>query len=319
MGTQYRIQYKAKDSSNLARQVDSILVAINDELSIYIPESTISQFNRAPGDFTAFTVSYPVELPPEQHHFINNYHKAMEVHVATKGFYDPTIGPLVNYWGFGKDKRLESNEHDQKIVDSLMQFVKFRDIRFSGEGNQYQFFKSDQGIQLDFGGLAKGYAVDIIGRFLEARDVVDYLVEIGGELRTRGQNSKGGRWTIGIQYPREEAGLNEFIDTIFLKDAAMATSGNYRNYYKVDGRTFSHTINPKTGMPERNNLLSVTVIANDCGTADAFATGFMAMGFQRAIHIAAQVPNLEGYFVFTKPDGKMYEMYTGGFSKLASQ
>ena len=171
----------------------------------------------------------------------------------------------------------------------------------------------------DFSAIAKGYAVDIIAKLLESYDVEHYLVDIGGELRAKGHNAKGQTWTVGINVPSETAEVTELQTAIPLKNRAIATSGNYRNFYEVNGQKFSHTINPDTGFPERSNLLSASVIAEDCMVADAFDTAVMPMGLEKAFAMAQAMNDLEGYFIYSDENGNMAVKYTDGLKTLLKE
>ena len=229
----------------------------------------------------------------------------MEVYEATEGSFDPTVMPLVNYWGFGYAgepiTRVDSNK-----VDSLVQFVGFEKVIFEALALK----KDRPGVQLDFSACAKGYGVDEVGRFLETQGCNNYLVEIGGEVRARGINQRSKNWQIGINTPQEGGALDDYQAIVKLKDLSLATSGNYRNFYELNGVKYSHTINPKTGFPERNTLLSASVFAKDCMTADAYATAFMASGLDKAFDVALQNSEIDAYLIYSDEDGQMQVKYT---------
>lgn len=316
MGTYYRITYKDRTGKDLKPTFDSVLRTLNLEVSTYIPQSTISRFNAADSVFDLHT--HPVkgaDVHYDNTHFLKNYRKSVEVAQATKGYFDPTVMPLVNYWGFGyTEKKME--KVDSSKVDSLLQFVGLDKVELAIYEDSKWLRKALPGVKLDFSAVAKGYGVDLLGQVLQNRDITDYLVDIGGETLAKGESPRGTTWQLGISLPKEEASLRDLQTSVPLQDQALATSGNYRNFYEVDGIKYSHTINPKTGYPERNTLLSASVFAPDCMTADAYATAFMTLGTERAYQLAGELPTVEAYFIFSQPDGSMDVRYTQGLNAI---
>lgn len=297
MGTTYHLTFREEGRAIRQAAIDSLLEALNAEVSTYIPSSIISRFNREQDSLQL----------SEHPHFAANARAARDVWKRSRGAFDPTVMPLVNYWGFGYAKKKPVTAVDSQKVDSLIRLVGLDKLQFRSDG---LLLKKRAGIQLDFSGIAKGYGVDAIAGYLESRDVKNYMVEIGGEVRARGRNEAGNIWTIGINLPREEAGTRELQAVVSLKDRALATSGNYRNYYEVKGQKYSHTINPRTGFPERNRLLSASVFAPDCMTADAYATAFMVLGPERALELARRQPGLETYLIIGTAEGGMKVEHT---------
>lgn len=317
MGTYYRVTFDNPSLEEMKPKIDSILQQLNLEVSTYIPQSTISRFNRADSVFNLST--HPTDGSVgnyENQHFLNNYRKAVEVHAQSKGYFDPTVMPLVNYWGFGYEEKKKLEAVDSALVDSLLQFVGMEQVSLRVYENTSVLYKSAPGVKLDFSAIAKGYGVDLVGQLLEDNGVEHYLVDIGGESLARGQSPRGDTWKLGINVPEEGAGMSEIQTAVPLKDQALATSGNYRNYYEVNGRKYSHTINAATGYPERNTLLSASVFASDCMTADAYATAFMAMGVEKARALAESLPAVEAYFIYGLPDGGMAVSYTEGLNAI---
>lgn len=307
MGTYYKMTYSDSLNRDFSKEIDQLLLDINDEVSTYIPTSTISKFNQAQSELD---VTGKV-------HFLGNLKGALKVYQQSNGAFDPTVMPLVNYWGFGYTEKKPVTDVDRVKIDSLMQFVGSDKIQLVENGNQTILKKSKPGVQLDFSGIATGYALDTIGRFFEVRGIKNYLADIGGEQRARGVNARGKIWTIGINIPEESASKTDILTTVELKDWTISTSGNYRNYYEVNGVKYSHTINPKTGFPERNTLLSSTVFSADCIDADAWATGFMVMGTDKAFESAEQNPEIEAFFIYSNPsDTTLQVKYTSGLKKL---
>ncbi|MGB3618923.1 MAG: FAD:protein FMN transferase [Catalinimonas sp.] len=299
MGTTYLIRYEDDERRSLKPQVDSLLVAFNASLSTYEPDSEISRLNR--DNQIRFQSAY----------FFPVLEKSTEVFRRTNGAFDPTVGPLVNAWGFGPERR---QRLDTAQVDSLRALVGFDRLRYDAQ----QITKPHDGMRLDFSAIAKGYGVDVVGEFLEGSGIQDYMVEIGGEVRCRGESPADVPWTIGIRNPkyRDQPGGPAGVLKISLANRALATSGNYENYYEVDGRRYAHTIDPKTGFPVQHTLLSASVLADDCMTADAYATAFMVLGTDSAIALARQLPELEVLLVYDDAEGNLMTYQTPGMEQV---
>ena len=306
MGTYYAVTYNDPQKRNLKSGIDSLLEIINLEVSTYIDSSLISQFNKKAGA--------KEEMIIEDNHFAQNLRKAREIYQETEGAFDPTVMQLVNYWGFGYSPKRAVEVVDSMRVDSIMEYVGFTKLRIKEiEGRKLSVIKPLSEIQLDFSALAKGYGVDAVGQLLEQHGIMDYLVDIGGEMVARGKNAGGGWWQVGVRTPQK--GTNEIESILSLENQAMATSGNYENFYEVNGRKYGHTINPKSGYPEISSLLSATVLTSDCMTADAYATAFMVMGLDRAFELAAETPELEACFIYGTENGELGVMYTEGLKE----
>jgi len=297
MGTTYSIKYQAPSGNNYKDRIDSILVNFNDCLSTYIVNSEISRFNQDSIFYFGLPYFYPVLL------------KSEEIYNSTGGAFDPTVMPLVNAWGFGPDSGMIP---DSSKVDSLKQFVGYDNIQF----NEEKVWKSKSGIELDFSAIAKGYGVDIVSEFLSNQGLVNYFVEIGGEVVASGLNDKDLFWRLGIEDPSIDSGQRSPKAIVELENKAMATSGNYRNYYLKDGIKYAHTINPHTGFPVEHSLLSATVFAKDCMTADAYATSFMVMGLEEAKNLLSAVEGLEAFLIFSDEVGDLQTFATKGVDKI---
>jgi thiamine biosynthesis lipoprotein len=309
MGTTYHITYSSADGQSHKADIDSILVKVNEEVSTYIPTSVISLFNKSSEPFTLQDPSGKMV----SEHFYTNLQRGKEIFQLTSGAFDPTVMPLVNYWGFGYDDQRIITGVDTMIVDSLKRnYIGFDKISFDSTSIE----KSAPGVELDFSALAKGYGVDVICNYLDSKGCENYLVEIGGEVRAKGENPKGNFWVVGINTPKEGGATGDFQATIALPNLALATSGNYRNYYQVDSLIFSHTINPATGFPERTELLSASVFAKDCMTADALATACMVMGLDKAFDFVLSQPGVEAYLIYGTDKGQLEVKYTPGLEKL---
>ena len=291
MGSYYRITYLGEVLPGLQESVDSLLDAYNLELSPWVEESTISRFNRSDtGVGLVGTV-----------HFLPNLELAERVVRATDGAYDPTVAPLVKFWGFGGGEHRKTAVVDSVAWDSARAQVGFDLIRFD-DGFLH---KAKPGVQLDLNASAKGYGVDLISELLTERGRPDHLIDIGGEMR--GGGTKNGKpWTVAIRLPEENATELAAAGTLPLeRGRAIATSGNYLNFYEVEGEKYSHTIDPRTGRVERNALLSASVLAPNCATADAFATACMVVGPAGAMELVEGKGELEGYFLVGGAGGEL--------------
>ncbi|WP_020568906.1 FAD:protein FMN transferase [Neolewinella persica] len=298
MGSYFRVTYVGDSIPGLGERIDSLLDAYNLELSAWVPTSKLTAFNESQKGVDLFGTM----------HFAPNLELAKRVSRETDGAYDPTIAPLVNYWGFGTGTPRESSEVIMEEVRALLPLVGLQNI--SMEGTMLR--KSSPGVMLDLNASAKGYGVDLISQLLAAAGRPDHLVDIGGEMRAGG-NKYGRPWNVAIRLPDEDKAKIAQAGTLPLSNGrAIATSGNYLNYYKVDGEVFSHTINPKTGLVERNRLLSASVLAPDCATADAYATACMVMGPEKALELINARPELEGYFLIASENGGLETVKSSG-------
>lgn len=297
-GTYYQITYYDRQGRDFQVHIDSILDAFNLSLSVYEPNSLISKINRDEPDVKTDAWFRTVFL------------RAIEVAQATNGNFDFSVGPLVNAWGFGFTDRMKL---DQKKIDSLLQLVGYRNFELQGE----RLIKKIPGSGLDFNAIAKGYAVDVLGEFLGSKGIENYLVDIGGEVLAKGCKPGGKLWKVGVEKPAEDSlSARELKAIISLENKAIATSGNYRRFYVENGIRYSHTINPFTGYPVQHSLLSASVLASDCITADAYATAFMVMGLDEAIKFLESQPDLEGFFIFSDTNGEFKTWGTEGFMEL---
>lgn len=293
MGTiTYNVKY-LDSSEDFKDDIDDILTEFNQSLSTYVPDSEISQLNRE-GVLT-FKSSY----------FLPILQTSKEIFTKTNGTFDPSIGPLVQAWGFGPDKKIP--KMSQSTVDSLKSIIGFGSVKFDENSATMP-----DNFQLDFSAIAKGYAVDLVGELLEDEEVKNYMVEIGGEVRSRGLNAKGETWTLGIEDPTTPQNDRRLYAIARLKDRALATSGNYRNYYERDGRIYAHIIDPRTGFNATHSLLSVSVFAQDCMTADAYATAFMVLGIENSMAIVERENDLDAIFIFQNDQGNLESLVSSG-------
>lgn len=287
LGTTFSIKYLDENNTKYEKSIDSLIHAINKSLSTYIPDSDISKINK--GDSLLIVDEF----------FIEVFNKSKNIYKETNAEFDPTIGILVNAWGFGPGEAIPNL--DSVKVKELMKYVGFDKVVLN-ENNQVN--KKYPEIYLDFNAIAKGYTVDVIGRFLESKNINNYMVEIGGEIRTRGKNQENNLWKIAIENPNTD-GSRSFATFISLNNEAIATSGNYRKF-KVDenGQKFAHTLSSKTGFSSKTDLLSVSVISSkDCADVDAYATAFMSMGYAKTLEFLKNRTDLKVFLIYSKPDG----------------
>ena len=279
-GTVYSVTYSNPEDKDLSVQIKNALNTVNNSLSMFNTESTISKINN----------NQPVELDPL---FLTVWEKGQYISSCTKGAFDMTVAPLVDLWGFGLKNREQVTDLE---VDSIRQYVGYELAVLEGG----IIHKAYPEMRIDAGAIAKGYACDVVADTLEAYGCTDFCIEIGGELVVKGVNPKGANWHIAINKPLEDSlCLNrEIQDVIELTNCGMATSGNYRNYYEMDGKKYSHTIDPRTGYPVQHSLLSATIVAPDCMTADAWATACMVGGLENAKVWVKDNPEIKGYFIY---------------------
>ena len=297
-GTIFHIKYEYKKPLN--KEIDSLLNYFEDNLSIYRDSSLISEFNKSTADTFIF----------HNHLFADMLNKAFEIYKKTDGAFDITIANLVNAWGFGFEK---IDNVDSVVIDSIMQFTGMDKLCFVGDT---MLIKKDSRIKIDGNAIAKGQSVDFVAKYFENLGIENYLVEIGGEIRVKGKNPKAKSWIIGIDKPIDDTtGFYRKLERMIrLSNGAVATSGNYRKFYVKNGIKYSHTINPVTGYPVRHSLLSVTVLAEDCITADALATALMVMGTDKAKSFLKNT-DVEALLIYDD-NGKYSIYYTLGFEKL---
>lgn len=299
-GTYYSIKYESVDGSDLQEDIDKELARLSKIFSHYEKESTITKINN--NEF--------VKPEPE---FRTCFKRSIEISEITGGAFDITAAPLINAWGFGPEERAEMT---QEKIDSIKVFTGYQKINFNEDG---VVVKENDAMQLNMSAIAKGFTCDLIGEFLERKNCTNYMVDIGGEVVAKGINDKGKIWTIGIRKPIENPFSTELNAVIKLHDRAMATSGNYMNFYEINGKRYAHTIDPSSGYPVQHSLLSATVLADDCMTADAFATAFMVIGKDAGIELASNISEIEIYFIYADDNGENQIYMSEGFREYVSQ
>ena len=297
-GTFYHISYASDEDlkEEILRQMESV----NASLSMFNPESVIARLNRNETDSTDAL-------------FQKMYAMALQVNRKTEGAFDITVGPLVNAWGFGFKKGAFP---DSLMINSLLQITGYEKVKMDNG----KVIKQDPRTMLSCSAVAKGYSVDVIAQLLDRKGIKNYMVDIGGEVVVKGKNPSKGLWRIGINKPIDDSlAVNQDLQTILeITDLGLATSGNYRNYYYKDGKKYAHTIDPRTGYPVQHNILSSTVIAKDCMTADALATlapAFMVMGREEAETFCKANPKIDAYFIYSGDNGEFKTYYTEGMKK----
>ncbi len=288
IGTTFTIRYLDSGTIKFESTIDSLISALNKSVSTYIPTSYISRINT--GDTTVVVDAIFEEV----------FTKSEKIYTETNGAFDPTIGILVNAWGFGPEDAVKNL--DSAKIKELLKFVGFNKVSITNK----RVKKLYPEIYFDFNAIAKGYLVDIIGRLLEQNAIENYLVEIGGEIRARGVNEKGIFWKIAIENPSVDFSRS-FATVIQLNNESMATSGNYRKYrVSESGKKYVHTINTKTGYATERNLLSASVISKaDCADVDGYATAFMAMGLEKTKAFLQKHTELKAFLIYADENGEI--------------
>ncbi|HBC79279.1 MAG TPA: thiamine biosynthesis protein ApbE [Bacteroidales bacterium] len=302
-GTTYSMVFETNGKLNpqkLKQDVESILHDFDMSLSLYADSSIVSKVNRN-------------ENITLDDYFKEAFDKSAQITEMTEGAFDITVGPLVKAWGFGPDSQKNFTEAKR---DSLIKLVGMDKVKIENG----RLLKDDPGINLDFNAIAQGYSVDVVSDFFNSKGIKSFLIEIGGEVRVKG-DKKGVLWRIGIDRPEDNNNLpgNDLQAVISLKDRSLATSGNYRKFYVENGIKYSHTIDPRTGYPARNKLLSSTIIAKDCATADGIATACMVMGKEKAIEFLGFHPELDAFLVFSDDSGNYQTWTTENLKRFISQ
>lgn len=298
-GTVYHATYQCDSSLN--GKILEELQAVDQSLSMFNPNSTISQINSGKSNETDSLLR-------------TIFHIAREVSQSTDGAFDITVAPLVNAWGFGfKHGALP----DSLQVDSLRQLIGWN--RISLKDNK--FFREDPRMIIDLSAVAKGFGSDCVGQMFRKHGINNFMIEIGGEVVTSGVSPKAKAWRIGVNKPQEDSTStsNELQTILQMNNCAMATSGNYRNFYIDNGRKIAHTIDPKTGYPVQHSILSSTVIAPTCAIADAYATAFMVLGLEKSLQVLDKHPELMAYFIHTDKEGNYQVWKSPGIEALIAQ
>jgi len=304
MGTTYHITVVAPFWSSLSRLEQLIreeLLALNQSMSVYDPKSEISRFNAMTDTVAALEIS---------DRFADVLEISNDVWRRTRGAFDPTVFPLVKLWGFNTDG--SPKLPDAASIEAAKQRVGFDRVRFDARN---RIGKTIPNVGIDLSAIAKGYGVDRVAGVVRNAGYTDFIVEIGGEVFAAGRKSDGQPWKIGINYPDVAAPPDLVYKTLLLSDRAVATSGNYRNFQNIEGKRYTHIIDPQTGTPIDNGIASVTVLADTCALADGLATGLMVMGPEQAIPLVEQWPGVDCLFLVKDAEGKLIEFASSGFGK----
>lgn len=298
-GTTYHITYENSKNEDYTADIDSILKAFDKSMSIYDSTSIISRINSNDPAVEA------------DKWFTDVFNASVRVNKLSHGAFDITVGPVINAWGFGSG---EAVKHDSTYIDSLLQYVGMDKVRMEG----HKVIKQHPAVKIDVNAIAQGYSVDVVCDFFQEKGIKNYLVEIGGEVRGKGTNAKGAYWHIGIDRPKDGNIIpgEELQAIIEIKDKALATSGNYRKFFVEQGVKYAHTIDPKTGFPARNTLLSATVVCDNCADADAYATSFMVLGVEKSKEMLSQLKDVEVYFVYSNTEGAYETFFSEGMKKM---
>jgi thiamine biosynthesis lipoprotein len=299
-GTFYKIKY-ASNGKDVKTEYLAALAAVDTALSTFNKQSTITRVNLSPDS---------VLLTDKDSLFIKVYNKACEISTITNGAFDITVAPLVNAYGFGFDPNRSTPD---SVIAELKNYVGWKKVSLSPSG---YIKKENPNVKLDASAIAKGFGSDAVARVLRQNGINDFMVEVGGEVVCSGVNDKGRVWSIGINKPIEDSTMqhtNEIQRVVQLDGKALATSGNYLQYYYKNGTKYAHTIDPCSGKPVNHTLLSSSIIADDCMTADALATACMVIGVDSALSLIESLPNVEGYFIYAGNNGEYLEKHTNGF------
>lgn len=304
MGTTYHITVIMSyfdDAAPLKARIDKRLAEINQSMSIYLKDSDISRLNSRPAH------SF-VQVSDD---FIQVMKTAKELYTVTRGAWDGTVGPLVNLWGFGT----RENKRQIPLADDIRKTMESVGFNRIGIVKEHYLSKQDAEVFLDLGSIAKGFGVDQVAKLIEDNGIHDFIVEIGGEIYAAGLRKDGQEWRVGVNTPQKDAPADQVYKVVHLRDKAMATSGDYRNFLEMDGKIYSHVIDPKTGYPVSNHVVSVSVIADSCTYADGLATAVMVMGKTQGLKLVNSLNNVECLIIVMEKDGTLTDYYSTGFTR----
>ncbi|MCF6406052.1 FAD:protein FMN transferase [Chitinophaga filiformis] len=300
-GTYYIIKYLSDDTVSLQHAIDSVFAEIDQSLSLYKPGSLINRFNEG-------------NAVHMDHHMQAVVTRALQISKATNGAFDITVKPLVDAWGFGVHKPAVQKVPAADTLRHILSYVGYGYLEIRSQ----QLIKKKKGVEIDCNGIAQGYTSDAMARLLEQKAIGNYLVDVGGELCSKGHNQHGKIWTVGIERPATDDNAYPVQALLAMDNKAITTSGNYRRFFDQGGTRFAHSINPATGEALHSNIVSVTVIAGDAITADGYDNALILMGVEHGLSFIAQHPEygLEAYFIYKDEQGKIRERFSPGFEKL---
>jgi thiamine biosynthesis lipoprotein len=300
MGTTYRVKIITGDNQGIGRlkdKIDARLVEINNSMSTYKKDSEISRFNELKQTGRAFEISDD---------FFRVMRTARTIFELSDGAWDGTVNPLVDLWGFGRTGRQVTAPRKQKI-SALMPDIGFENIQILPNRT---LVKKNKLVTLDLSSIAKGYGVDQVAQIIHGFGFNDYLVEIGGEIFASGKRTDGNLWRVGINRPRKDAAFDDVYKIVDLDNQGFATSGDYRNFFEVDGIRYSHVIDPRSGYPTSNGVVSVSIIADNCTLADGLATAVMVMGAEKGMDLINRLERVEGLIIIEKTNGSLDAYYS---------
>jgi len=303
MGTTYHVKVVTGDDQGIAglkERIEARLTAINNSMSTYQEDSEISRFNSMKQAGRAFEISAD---------FLRVMSTAQTIFELSEGAWDATVNPLVDLWGFGRDGRQHTAPNKRKIA-ALLPNIGFENIRIRPAG---ALVKNNKFVTLDLSSIAKGYGVDQIAALVRQGGYKNYLVEIGGEIFASGKRLDGQAWRIGINRPRKDAAVNDVYQVVELSNQGFATSGDYRNFFEVDGIRYSHVIDPRTGYPVSNGVVSVSILAANCSLADGLATAVMVMGMKKGLDLINHLEGVEGLIIVERPNGSLGAFHSKRF------
>ena len=308
LGQDYHIIIKANDSISLIHSIDSIFSLVEKSMSLQLPESTLSRYNQA---HSAFCYS-----KDDDAYFSLIFAKAKEIYLSSQGAFNPAVEPLIQYYGFSDQEIRPLKKEDSTVIHELLKLVVFDSILIADNQDTVCITKPGKDIKLTFNAISPGFAVDILASYFEGKNLKDYSISLGSEYKSMGLNPQNASWIMGIERP--EAGEKDRRQELLLQlsNKAMVTNGNYQKMYEVNGQKYSHIISPFTGISHPTDILSVTVIADDCTTADAYATAFMVLGLEKSLTLTEQLKNIEACFIYDSDRDDIYEYKVSrGFSK----
>lgn len=307
MGTYYAITFSGTAPEHKKQAIEQLLDEFNNSVSTYVKESTISNLNRS---------GEGILLPKKDPYFVPVFERSKTLSKLTDGALNTSVAPLVNYWGFGYKGKDQITMVDSLAVDSLLHIVHNSSFEIEREKNMTFLRKSMAAAELDFSSLAKGYGIDVIAQFLDDQNIENYLIDIGGEARAKGVNNQGLHWSLAINKPKDDAPVDDLEIILQLKNKSIATSGNYRIYYESEGRKFAHILDPKTGYSALSNLLSASIIADDCMTADGLATAMMVKGLEGAKTFLSENKYPACLIYDADGDDDLEKYYANGFKDI---
>ncbi len=308
-GTYWKITL---DGDRNVAHKDSIIKILKDfdaSVSTYVKDSHISRFNKSKDGISLTKV--------EDLYFEPVYRASHTLFEATDGYLDVSVMPLLNYWGFGYKAHRVIDRVDSLKVKKLMELTDLASLSRSEKDGMVRYTKGKIGVEIDFSAIAKGYGIDVIAAYLDKAKVKNYLIDIGGEARARGLNESGNIWTLAINKPDKNAAFNAYELIFNLHNASLATSGNYREMISVDGKQYGHILDPKTGFPGISDVLSATIVAKDCMTADGLATACVSAGLDKAKQILSRYPDVQACLIYDEDgDDKLEKLYINGFDRF---